>query len=323
MFEGYNLAKVGAITMSTSSRGPGGTMEIRADSPAGPLVGSAVMPDTKPAASLQRIYTTITAPIVNKPAGSHDLYFVTKWTDPAAHGPNDAFPEIFFNTYTLVEPPEVSLTLNPATGTAGNGWYTTPVKFTMATTGASIAVREYRLDGGAWATYTAEATVSAPGAHTLEYRGTNAAGTTAVQSKAFTIGSVTDTPGSIGGLVPATLALTLGAPATFGPFTPGVAKDYTADTAATVTSTAGDAALSVSPVSAGGLTTAALAGHLTNGSFALPEALQVSFSKATWTAPVANDPVTITFKQHIGSGDALRTGAYSKTLTFTLSTTTP
>jgi len=38
---------------------------------------------------------------------------------------------------------------------------------------------------------------------------------------------------------------------------------------------------------------------------------------------VSNDPVTITFKQAIGSGDALRTGTYSRTLTFTLSTTTP
>jgi hypothetical protein len=48
-----------------------------------------------------------------------------------------------------------------------------------------------------------------------------------------------------------------------------------------------------------------------------------AFSKATWTAPVSNDPVTIAFKQHIGAGDALRTGSYSKTLTFTLFTTTP
>ena len=64
-------------------------------------------------------------------------------------------------------------------------------------------------------------------------------------------------------------------------------------------------------------------GHLTNGTFTLPEPLVVEFSKASWTAPVSNDPVTITFKQHIGANDALRTGPYSKTLTFTLSTTNP
>ena len=91
-----------------------------------------------------------------------------------------------------------------------------------------------------------------------------------------------------------------------------MAKDYTASTTATVVSTAGDAALAVSDP-----------GHLMNGSFSLPSPLQVTFSKASWTAPMSNDPVAITFKQHIDATDALRTGAYSKTLTFTLSTTTP
>jgi hypothetical protein len=65
-------------------------------------------------------------------------------------------------------------------------------------------------------------------------------------------------------------------------------------------------------------------GHLTNGAFSLPSPLEVSFSKASWTAPVSNDPVTIAFNQHIDASDALRTGTYSKTLlTLTLSTTTP
>jgi hypothetical protein len=38
---------------------------------------------------------------------------------------------------------------------------------------------------------------------------------------------------------------------------------------------------------------------------------------------VSNDAVAIPFSQSIAAGDALRTGTYSKTLTFTLSTTTP
>jgi hypothetical protein len=118
--------------------------------------------------------------------------------------------------------------------------------------------------------------------------------------------------GDVGGTVPATLSLTLGAPASFGAFTPGVAKDYTASTPATVISSAGDAALSVSDP-----------GHLMNGAFALPSPLEVSFSRSSWSAPVSNDPVTIGFQQHIGATDALRTGSYAKTLTFTLSTTTP
>ncbi|MDA0159252.1 M1 family aminopeptidase [Solirubrobacter ginsenosidimutans] len=122
----------------------------------------------------------------------------------------------------------------------------------------------------------------------------------------------TDVTAPAGGTVPATLSLTVGGPATFEAFTPGVAKDYTASTTANVISSAGDAALSVSDP-----------GHLTNGTFSLPSALEVSFSKSTWTGPTANEAVTIGFKQHIGATDALRTGTYSKTLTFTLSTTTP
>jgi hypothetical protein len=38
---------------------------------------------------------------------------------------------------------------------------------------------------------------------------------------------------------------------------------------------------------------------------------------------VSNDAVTLGFSQLVNQTDALRTGSYSKTLTFTLSTTTP
>ncbi len=124
--------------------------------------------------------------------------------------------------------------------------------------------------------------------------------------------STTDATGTVGGSVPATLSLSLGPAASFGAFTAGVAKDYTAQTTANVTSTAGDAALSVSDP-----------GHLTNGAFSLPQPLQVTLSKASWTGPVSNDVVSIAFAQHIDANDALRTGTYSRTLTFTLSTTTP
>ena len=116
----------------------------------------------------------------------------------------------------------------------------------------------------------------------------------------------------VGGSVPATLALTMGAPASFGAFMPGVAREYTAPTTATVVSTAGDAALAVSEP-----------GRLTNGAFTLAAPLQVEFGKTTWTAPVSNETVPVTFKQAIGASEPLRTGQYSKTLTFTLSTTNP
>jgi hypothetical protein len=141
---------------------------------------------------------------------------------------------------------------------------------------------------------------------------------TVLETKDVTIarGQVADlslcTQGTVGGSVPATLSLTLGANATFPPFIPGVANTYEASTTATVISTAGDAALSVSEP-----------GLMTNGAFSLAQPLQVAFSKSSWTGPVSNDSVTIGFKQPIGANDPLRTGVYSKTLTFTLSTTNP
>ena len=92
----------------------------------------------------------------------------------------------------------------------------------------------------------------------------------------------------------------------------GVEEDYAASTTATVISTAGDATLSVSDP-----------GHLANGAFSLPSPLHVAFSTSSWTAPVSNASVTISFQQHVGRTDALRTGSDSRTLTFTLSTTAP
>ena len=78
--------------------------------------------------------------------------------------------------------------------------------------------------------------------------------------------SQTDTPGTVGGTVPATLSLTLGTPAAFGAFTPGVARTYDASTTANVISTAGDATLSVADPSP------AATGRLVNGTFSLPQA---------------------------------------------------
>src|SRR6201999_545768 len=48
---------------------------------------------------------------------------------------------------------------------------------------------------------------------------------------------------TVGGSVGATLALTIGTPPAFAPFVPGVAKDYTTSTTATVISSAENAAL--------------------------------------------------------------------------------
>jgi hypothetical protein len=138
--------------------------------------------------------------------------------------------------------------------------------------------------------------------------------------------------------VPAQFSLALGAPASFGALTPGVTHDYLASTTAEVVSTVGDWALSVSDSSANAT------GHLVNGASALPSALQATASgyggtppfadvagsaspTRVWTSPgpyaYEHPAMTLSFRQHVDATDALRAGSYSKTVTFTLSTTTP
>jgi hypothetical protein len=99
-----------------------------------------------------------------------------------------------------------------------------------------------------------------------------------------------------------------------------------------VTSTAGDATLTVADPDL------AATGHLVNGAFVLPQPLQARVGSAafanvgstaaplslrSWGGPTSNEGVTVDFSQLVNSNDALRTGKYSKTLTFTLSTTSP
>jgi hypothetical protein len=144
-----------------------------------------------------------------------------------------------------------------------------------------------------------------------------------------------DAEGNVSGSVPGTLSLTVGAPASFGAFTAGVAREYMANTTANVISTAGDATLSVADPATTN------AGHLVNGAFSLPSALQARARNAanpatvfadvsnaplsllSYGGPISNEPVSLDFKQTIAATDALRTGTYSKTLVFTLSTTSP
>jgi hypothetical protein len=133
------------------------------------------------------------------------------------------------------------------------------------------------------------------------------------------------------------MALTMGRTASLGSFVPGADGEYVASIAANVISTAGDATLSVSdpdPV---------MPGRLVNGDRALAHPLLATATNAaqplsvfapitgdvsplvllTYPKEIANDAVTVSLKQVIDANEALRSGTYSKTLTFTLSTTNP
>ncbi|HWK29882.1 MAG TPA: M14 family zinc carboxypeptidase [Solirubrobacter sp.] len=178
---------------------------------------------------------------------------------------------------------------------------------------------------------------STPGTFTYSVTATDNAGNETVVTRHYTVLQATNEDGDVTGSVPATLALTLGSPASFGTFMPGVTNTYTASTTASVTSSAGDATLSIADPSANHT------GHLVNGSFFLAQALKARAQNSVvtnttfadvgssasptallgYTGPVSADAVTLEFQQAIAASEGLRTGGYGKTLTFTLSTTTP
>jgi hypothetical protein len=106
-----------------------------------------------------------------------------------------------------------------------------------------------------------------------------------------------------------------------GTFTPGLQRDYAAALAATVTSSAGPATLTVTDPSP------TATGHLVNGAHALRLPLQAratgAFAPLPLTLSTRTGPVAIEFLQTIDAAEALRTGPYAKPLTFRLTPAGP
>ena len=139
------------------------------------------------------------------------------------------------------------------------------------------------------------------------------------------------------GTVPFMLSLRLSSQLTeIGSLIPGLARDYDATLGATVTSTAGNATLSVADTTNG-------SGRLANGDLELAQPLQARATNATtqntafapitgaenpltlltYNTWVTNDAVTIMLRQRILANEPLLAGGYGKTITFTLSTVNP
>ena len=181
--------------------------------------------------------------------------------------------------------PVTTASSTPAPG--ADGWISGAAKVTLAATdaGSGVASTQYAIDGGDWVTYTAP--FDAPfGEHTLRVRSTDNAGLVeTVKELALKVRQVSGGNGEVIGTVPATLALTLGPAASFGAFTPGVAREYNASTTATVVSSAGDATLSVADPSSTNT------GHLVNGSFVMPQALQIAAGASAFRPPVRQEAI--------------------------------
>jgi hypothetical protein len=181
-------------------------------------------------------------------------------------------------------------------------------------------------------------TMSSLGNKVFRVTATDSAGNIVTKDVPYMVNSVDTALLVNSGALDTTMALTFtGNPPAFQPFEPGVAREYTVAAAPRITSTTGNTALTVSDPSETNV------GKLVNGTTPLANTLQAYANSATgiagaggniggtaaptplltFAAPVSNAAVNLVFRQNITSTEPLRTGTYSKTLTFTLSTTAP
>jgi hypothetical protein len=208
---------------------------------------------------------------------------------------------------------------------------------------SGVAVTQYQVNGvgpggssTAWFTYTGPFTLSAGGAEVVTYRSVDNAGNVEA-THTLTLNINPQVSQTYAGSVASQIGISFGGPPTLGNWTflAGQAGTYSASTTATITTTATSTALTVADTSTNA------PGHLVNGTYSLPQALQMDATDAahstgtfqslgastttllTYTAPASSDAVTINAQQLIAATDPLHTGTYSKTFVFTVSVLTP
>ena len=234
--------------------------------------------------------------------------------------------------------PTVSAQRNPS----GDVNVDDPVAFTATGADSDADTLTYAWDfgdGGTASTKDAMHTYTAAGTYTAKVTVSDGKGGTGSATLTVVVKAVDEvsTPVNVGGTVPGVLALNIAGSGNFGTFIPGVTRDYTASLAATATSTASAAVLTVRDPGA------VATGHLVNGTSALRSPLQVRATDAAnpetayaplsetgarvnllaFPAPTTEHALTIGFKQSIAADEPLVAGGYGKTLLFTLSATTP
>ncbi len=153
-------------------------------------------------------------------------------------------------------------TLTPTGTTGSNGWYKSAVSVSIAGTDATsgVATREYRIDGGAWQTYSAAFNVG-EGTHTVEARVTDNAGRSTVQSQSLKIDATAPAISNLGpsGTVSSPVTVTwTGTDATSGIASYAVSVDGAAATSVGTTAsttlnlTAGDHTVTVTALDVAG-----------------------------------------------------------------------
>jgi hypothetical protein len=268
--------------------------------------------------------------------------------------------KISFNVYDETTAPTTSASIDPATPGEGRT-YNGPVTVNFSATDpaneggdgpvSGIDYIESRVitngapsdwvkatDPGINNPFTASTTVTEQGQHVVEYRAVDKAGNvSATKQVPFYIAVPTTADTDVKANVKSVLKLTLGAAVKFDPgFDPGTAKQYTASTTVTATSSwPGGAKLTAfdpSTTNTGRMVNAGNGGAVLasplelNGGGTTFSALGGSAAPTTlktYAGPISSDQVTVNFRQSIAATEPLTAGDYTKTVTFSLAATTP
>jgi hypothetical protein len=180
-YSNVNLSGIEKMRFRMASSSIGGTLELRAGSKTGQLIGSVAITNTGGGQRYQWFETPVT-----DPGGPFTLHLVFT-ADGTHYIANVNFFEFVGDGIALESvPPTVTASLDPAGPNGSDGFYTSPVTVILAgTDNAPGAVNvEYRLDGGTWTSYAGAVTVGTDGSHGVDYRATDAAGNVS------TIGSI-------------------------------------------------------------------------------------------------------------------------------------
>ncbi|MFG1640885.1 carbohydrate-binding protein [Amycolatopsis sp. NPDC049252] len=166
-FTPYALGNATSISARVSSGGPGGTLEVRAGSPTGTLLGSAAVANTGDWDTFQ----SVTANLTNRPSGSTTLYLVFK----GVTGQGNLFDLDSFTFTTAAQPGAVE----GESFTSGSGVQIAP--HAAASGGNTLGY----IENGDWAGY---ASVSTSGARTFTARvsSAGAGGTIEIRSGSAT-----------------------------------------------------------------------------------------------------------------------------------------
>ncbi|SEF23851.1 Ig-like domain (group 3) [Amycolatopsis pretoriensis] len=136
-------------------------------------------------------WTAYSAPVAVTGAGAHMVHF--RATDAAGNTSPEGM-----SSFTVVKRDTTAPTVSAAvTGTQdadGNYVGKAVVTVTASDAGSGVAAVEYKVDGGAWAAYSAPVQVTSAGAHTVGYRARDVTGNASPEgSVAFTVVAGGDT----------------------------------------------------------------------------------------------------------------------------------